>query len=313
MSRLTTLITLLISVVLFNVNTFAQSVTLDSCNFETTCPILNLDTSSSNIWEIGTPSKTIFDSAYSVTNALITDSLNYYPINNHSSFILIPTDNNGDVSTDNMYLEFNYKIDSDTLLDGGYIEVSYDYGQSWYNVIDEYQYNPFSLMFFETNLYQDYDTLYNGETGISGSTSEWKKGYIKWIWSAPIKSYTIDTLMIRFNFISDSIDNNKEGWMIDDLTVSYEYLSSINSNNQNVKFKAYPSPAQNFINIELTEIRNFENVSIQLIDNLGKVVLSEPLQEQNTQLSVEHLAKGIYQVLLLQADSIISKSKVVKE
>lgn len=313
MNHFTTLITLLTSVILFNINIFAQSVTLDSCSFETTCPILNLDTSSSNIWEIGTPSKIIFDSAHSVTNALITDSLNDYPINNHSSFTLIPTDNNGDVSTDNMYLEFNYKLDSDTLLDGGYIEVSYDYGQSWYNVIDEYQYNPFSLMFFETNLYQDYDTLYNGETGISGSTSEWKKGYIKWIWSAPIKSYTIDTLMIRFNFISDSIENNKEGWMIDDLTVSYEYLSSVNSNNQDIKFKTYPSPSQSFINIELTDIHNFENVSIQLIDNLGKVVLSKPLQKQTTQLSVEFLVKGMYHIMLLQDNSIVSQSRIIKE
>ncbi|MDA3953800.1 MAG: transposase [Bacteroidales bacterium] len=40
------------------------------------------DSSEPPIWQIGTPNKTFFDSAYSSPNAIITDTVNYYPINN---------------------------------------------------------------------------------------------------------------------------------------------------------------------------------------------------------------------------------------
>ena len=43
--------------------------------FETTDSLLKIDTNLiGNIWQIGTPSKTFFDSAYSVPNAIVTDT-----------------------------------------------------------------------------------------------------------------------------------------------------------------------------------------------------------------------------------------------
>src|SRR4051812_30284690 len=42
-----------------------------------------------NIWQLGKPSKPVFDSAYSKPLALVTDTLHPYPINNTSSFIVI--------------------------------------------------------------------------------------------------------------------------------------------------------------------------------------------------------------------------------
>lgn len=300
---------LIIVYLIFSLNISSQTVTLDSCNFENICPILVIDTASTNLWEIGTPSKIIFDSAYSITNALITDSLNNYPTNSHSSFTLIPTDNYGgsvpnpNGYADNMRIEFKYKIDSDTLLDGGYIEVSYDYGQSWQNIV-------FDLV--DHNL-PIFDTLYNGEYGISGFNSEWQSGYLEWIWTLPVKAQTIDTLMVRFNFVSDAVETNKEGWMIDDLRVSYQNFFSDISNTEKGKILTYPSPTQSLINVELKDITNFQNASIQLIDNLGKVVLNQTILQQKSQLSIDHLPQGFYHVLFIQNNTIIGQSKVIKE
>ena len=85
---------------------------------------------SANIWQIGTPSKIILNSAYSPSLALITDSINPYPINNSSTFeLLIRTDDYTEIS-------FWHRLNTDTLTDGGVIEISTDFGNSWQNVID---------------------------------------------------------------------------------------------------------------------------------------------------------------------------------
>lgn len=40
-----------------------------------------------NIWQIGSPHKQVFNLGYSSDNAIVTDTLNSYPMNDTSSFI----------------------------------------------------------------------------------------------------------------------------------------------------------------------------------------------------------------------------------
>ncbi|MCT4582966.1 MAG: T9SS type A sorting domain-containing protein [Flavobacteriales bacterium] len=302
---------LILNIFLSITSIFTQQVTIDSCDFEQPCSVIEIDTSSSNIWELGKPSKVLFDSAYSFNRVLITDSISNYPINNHSSFILIPTDNYGGTVpspagwADNMLVEFMYKIDSDSLLDGGYIEVSYDYGQSWDNIIND------------LNVFIDYlpydDTLYNGEYGVSGTVTEWQYASINWIWSMPIKAFTIDTLMIRFNFISDAIETNKEGWMIDNLRVSYQnYFGNVGSNNFN-QIKAYPNPAHESFTIKIKDIDSYNSLLAHLIDNSGRIVLTYPIQYINSQISLKNVPKGLYHLIVKENGNVIGKSKIIKE
>ena len=49
---------------------------------------VELDTSNSNIWQIGASQKIIFDSAATVPNAIVTDTINSYPVNNVSRFTI---------------------------------------------------------------------------------------------------------------------------------------------------------------------------------------------------------------------------------
>ena len=63
---------------------------IDTTNFEGSLVQIEIDTSNAgNIWQIGQPDKAIFDSAFSAPNAIVTDTVNYYPINDSSSFILM--------------------------------------------------------------------------------------------------------------------------------------------------------------------------------------------------------------------------------
>ena len=48
----------------------------DTLNFEEPCNYLFIHPSNTNHWQIGTPSKAIFDTAYSKPYAIITDTIN---------------------------------------------------------------------------------------------------------------------------------------------------------------------------------------------------------------------------------------------
>src|SRR5680860_1850189 len=47
-----------------------------------------IDTAGGNSWSIGAPDKTVFTSAYSPSNVIVTDTLDPYPMNDTSSFII---------------------------------------------------------------------------------------------------------------------------------------------------------------------------------------------------------------------------------
>ena len=294
---------------------------LDSCNFESSCSIVTLNNSAGNIWQIGEPSKTIFDSAHSVPNALITDSLNVYPTLNHSSFVLEvatkPVSFLGDMSKDNVAVSFWYKLDSDSLLDGGFIEVSYDRGQSWYNVVEEYDTIPYCSsciggFFHMDNLYYS-DTLYDGTKGLSGAVTEWKQASLTWVWSAPLKAaQTRDTIFLRFNFISDNIQTNKEGWMIDDIKITYDDLSSVKENKM-ANLKIYPNPIQDNLTIEIVEEIDFKNpVNFRLVDLAGRIVLDKQILYNRESLSTQQLADGVYTAIIFQNETSIYTQKIIK-
>lgn len=145
-------------------------------NFEVPVQFLEIPTFASNIWEIGRPSKFQLNQAYSSNKAIITDTINTYPLNNHSYFDLFITAASIPDYPYQIQVEFMHKFVTDTMLDGGYITISYDKGLSWENIIDDsewhYQENPHQPWGFSNiNIYSDTDTLFNGEKGYSGRSN----------------------------------------------------------------------------------------------------------------------------------------------
>ena len=63
-----------------------------------------------NVWQIGKPQKTLFDSAYSAPNALVIDTLNSYPTDNLSNVYMSFT-----VAEGLMLFRFTHKYGTDTL------------------------------------------------------------------------------------------------------------------------------------------------------------------------------------------------------
>lgn len=280
------------------------------CNFEDTCSIIQFDTSSNNIWQIGTPNKILFDSSYSSSKALVTDTSNYYPINNHSTFEIHLAE-----APHLVEVYFKYKLDTDTLRDGFNIDLLYDTTIGWISATDTFpgfmEGGPLVNSFL--NLYSLDDTLYNGEFGMSGSSDGWQEATIGLIWSLPIKQYSeiIDTLIFRFNFISDSIETNHEGMMIDDIRVIAPILGNIDEVEDDY-FTAFPNPVDDILTLELDEQVN-EDFQLKIIDCLGRELINDEIINEKKEINTEDWKKGVYFVSLYNNAQLLTTQKIIKQ
>ena len=95
----------------------------------------SIPTPTENIWQVGMANKSNFKETLTGKPAFITDTIKTYLKNIDNHFLLtIPA---YDSSWMEGILSFYHKFNTDTLTDGGFIEVSYDQGQSWKNIIDD--------------------------------------------------------------------------------------------------------------------------------------------------------------------------------
>ena len=292
---------LLFSAVLFNLCSFAHlpdTLVWETITFEQPYEYLSIDTSAQNIWQIGVPNKTFFNSAYSINHAIVTDTVNDYPPMNTSWFDLKIGDFNYSNYYDyGIYLEFKHKFDTDIGQDGGFITVSYDDGETWTNIIfDEEGYWSCIPQWCNENLYAENDTLYNGESGFSGHTESWVTTSFAW-YNYPCKTSQIqrsDTMLLRFNFISDTLETNHEGWMIDDIKLfSVDLGSAVANLSENINYCISPNPMNSSTLIELDD--TFNKIELRLYDAGGQLVRQNIHYHTNAiVLSREALVKGVY-------------------
>ncbi len=285
-------------------------IEFEECDFEDDCGRVVLDTSITSIWQIGEPDKAVFDTAYSPTHCIVTDTALTYPTSNHSFFdyTVYPSDGGG---LYNYILGFKHRFDSDSLIDGGYIEFRYDSEGEWSNV-SEHQYLYPEIDFFTENLYGDADTLAGGINGFSGFSNEWVYTRIQWIWVYPIRE-VFDTLHLRFNFISDSLDTERDGWMIDDFSLSViDVGGSVDEYGlDNSRLEVFPNPSLGETTVKYENHQN-EKYSLSVINLVGQEVVSmKGLSGSTVALDTQKLPKGIYDVQVLQDGKITAHQKLV--
>lgn len=223
-----------------------------------------VDSSSNNIWQIGPPQKVIFNSSSTLPNAIVTDTINTYPVNDSSSFIIkIPVWSPFGIFA----VQWMQKLDMDAQHDGGYIEYSTDTGQTWENVFN----NPYVYNFYGFDS-ANADTLMNGDFAFSGTDSVWKNVWLcfdfSW-WS----TFSNDTVLFRFTFKSDSIDNAKEGWIIDNMFAQTTFIHTVKEGESTEYLNVFPNPSTGIINIQMEKIQEFHIIEkMELIDITGKSV-----------------------------------------
>jgi hypothetical protein len=246
---------------------------------------IDISNDTGNIWQIGPPQKTIFNRAGTEPNALITDTLNFYPPNNTSvfQFSIKPTYVLGV-----MAIQWKQKLDMDHGTDGGIIEFSIDSGSTWQSVFN----NPIVYNFygFDTS---NVDTLANGKYAFTGTDTSWRDIWLcfqyDWI--------NGNDIMVKYTFTSDSIDNNKEGWLIDNLLARITlFHTGISKNTKDgVYLNTYPNPANNILYIEAQKM-DVQHViqQIQLINVSGQVLQEWKNIPTKYFIRTEQLNDGLY-------------------
>tara|TARA_R110002050_G_scaffold200492_1_gene335341 strand:+ start:119 stop:1006 length:888 start_codon:yes stop_codon:yes gene_type:complete len=232
-----------------------------------------------NIWAVGSPMKTLLDSAYYSKRALITDSVSNYPMNDTSVFYISLEERGFDIP----YLQFQYKIDSDSLKDFGKIEVSPDSGNTWIDILKEQSTYNFSI---------NYSSLHNLDL-FTGRKTGWNNFMVLMPdWTDTFNNS--DSAIFRFSFISDSIQTNQEGWMIDDLEVGWDFAKSVPELNAITEVFVYPNPVHDVLNIEITSSINQQKFTLEIYDVLGRLVLIQKLNLVKNTIDVSNLKTGMY-------------------
>ena len=222
-----------------------------------------------NIWQVGRPQKTVFDSAYSFPNVLITDTLNPYPPNDTSAFIL--TFPSALLSHYIYSVNFYYWVNMDSSAND-LVEISNDSGRTW---------NP-----------EIYGTA--GAVGLAGMVQGCSAIPSWCTWSiyfdtAYYHTYPNDSLKLRFTFISGNDTSGKDGWMIDNVGATYQDLS-VTSLQNNTFITIFPNPATTSLTI--TSPQNIIHITITNL--IGQTVYTHEYNTPNVQLYVADLPPGIY-------------------
>jgi len=112
----------------------------------------------------------------------------------------------------------------------------------------------------------------------------------------------IDALLFRFTIVSDSIDTNHEGWMLDNFAFG-DILLGINEYKKYNNIYIVPNPSNNviIINSPLERIKK-----IEIISSIGERIL----EEYNTNsLYIDKIPTGFY---LIRINDIYIEKLIIK-
>jgi hypothetical protein len=267
-------------------------------NFEDTSNLyrIEIDTSlSNNIWQIGSPHKSVFITSYSLPNAIVTDTLNPYPVNNNSIFYYRTS---GDFNTDahDATLEFWYKMDSDTLNDFGKVEISIDTGSTWYNLATgSWVVYDSTLNVVSTSWYSNDSIVFTGRTN----------GWYLFTCDAFLPEMIMDSIIYRFTFHSSGFSTSRDGWMIDDIQFNTWWESVRNLKNSSL---VYPNPVKNQFSINSTT----GVAHCEIFNTLGRIVKKYNNYKLVRNIDVSDLPSGLYYYKITFENDQESSGKFVK-
>lgn len=231
-----------------------------------------------NKWQIGIPSKIIFDSSNSPTHAIVTDTLNFLPASDTSIFIVkqyrpFPFGIGSFVIGN---FGFYYKLHKDSS-DLAKVELLADTGNHWINLMT--QDTAFNMTWMSS-----------GKPNFQDTSTAWKYfhcNYSQWFsanYSSGFYPYyaDADTFRYRFTFITSSTSANKEGWMIDDINILFGIPESSSSQPNLQQISFYPNPLtsqQLHIKRSAMTSKLPERITIYSFD--GRKVFQQTLHHEN--------------------------------
>jgi hypothetical protein len=289
---------------------FSQTTWLESfdgdtlMNYEDTLDI-KIDTVYGKTWQIGPPQKMIFDQALSLPNVIVTDTIGLYP-NADSSFFVASFV--ADDWAQIIAFKWSQKLDLDSLSDGGSVQFRInsepwqDIDQNW-NVYDHYGHHYGNWDSIESN---------NNEIGYTGVDSTWRQIWL--CWAADDYINPGDTIKVKFQLHSDSIQTNQEGWMIDDISVHFSWLHTIYENNGLEYFTIFPNPTADRIIIDQAKQNGFDMIDEIIIYNvMGREKKRFNDVPAHFTIDISDLPKGPYIVQINSEKYGESSHKIIRK
>ncbi|MGD0712012.1 MAG: T9SS type A sorting domain-containing protein [Bacteroidales bacterium] len=293
---------LLLSFLAVVISAKAQIISFDDTS---TFTYIKIDTAyHNNIWQAGKPDKVLFNSAHSVPNAIVTDTINPYSTNNNSVFILRAVQTTG---TTNFGLQFNYKINTDSLNDYGTIEASPDNGITWINIIKDAQSYGFFWNVWNNHSVTIYSSQNNDTLPFTGTSNGWYSFTFSTNYAGPLVTSTY--LLYRITFHSDNIQTNKEGWMIDDISAGI--WESIKELDNVFPLTIFPNPTSS----EIQLIGNQSSVnSIEIYNMIGERIYTLPFTDNRSPITINISAfpSGMY-FAKIKSEKGVAVKKFIKE
>ncbi len=118
--------------------------------------------------------------------------------------------------------------------------------------------------------------------------------------------------MYRLTFYSDSIQTNKDGWIIDDI-VLWDNWESVEDNEVNHQIiKAYPNPSSNgLVSLSFQNTGNFTDMELKCYDVFGIEVYSEKVYQYQaeTNINIEGWNCGLYVAIVIDGNKIVGQTK----
>ena len=215
----------------------------------------------------------------------------------------------------NPLVSFYHKWDMDSLTEGAWIDISYNNGLSWKNIIYDTAMLSNNWPFINSvNLYGVNDTLNNGIPAFTGSSDGWVLTQFQWIWFLVAKDYCLpenDTILLRFHFLSDSNETAKDGWMIDDFFIDgIMFLGSIGEFENAEPLKLWPNPVSDELYLRMDGQRIF---SAEVFSFEGRLVCAFNDPSGLEKLSLQQLKPGLYWVMVQSDDGKYGRQCFVKE
>ncbi|XZF14191.1 T9SS type A sorting domain-containing protein [Chitinophagaceae bacterium MMS25-I14] len=249
----------------------------DSSNY--TLYYASLDTTGTQLWEIGNTAKPFFAAGGNV-RSIMTDTAVSYPVNANDFFILKFFCDYGIV---NPIISFRHKYQTAAGMDGCIVEFSNDSGATWQNVAGDCNVaNGSSFLGIITeNFYSKNDTLASGEPAFSSNSGGWQVSRLQFFQGFPVKgTSTCDfntELYLRFRFKSDAVADTLDGWLIDSIQVNYDYYGSSVQERKAGALAVYPNPVTDVLH--MPALPGAAEYRVTMFNVFGQQVLSVPYNE----------------------------------
>ena len=78
----------------------------------------------------------------------------------------------------------------------------------------------------------------------------------------------------------------------------------------NLEMAVYPNPATDYLTLK---VDNNKNLTYQLYDELGKIIVKEKVTGNNTQIHLDNLAQATYFLSVSRNNHIIKTFKIIKK